>query len=778
MLNSYQILIISLGIIFSSSVSSKECVNYFTGGSVFFLQDLNSEPDYQPSKIETRINECLKRFQNVESSEIDDIISHTYLMLRELPSQESFESITPLLEKIKSSALNGYHPAEIFFLSIKSYSYDDEDFKPGNIYWDYIFNTQQEIFKNLDKSRQSLADYSNIYLDSIEDYEKQLNILQSINFYQLPTIFEKLLFLSYSLELTEFDNSNLKKITEYFLYHFDNDGTNYIDDFELSIYTNFIYHLLNSDNSQYINLIESKLRYRLGINDEQSIDLALLNLTYLSDDWLDDFLIFTLILNFQSQQFSEYPYSFEFLMEKRDFFFDRLKERNERFISAFKENDTYTEELAAIMTKFADLHVWISDSAIKFHDYPITGNCKKALILWDEYINLFNNFKKHIPDYEDFDMYTEMLFAANCAIKANDASLKGVQQARNYYLLSSENKNPRADKFEQLFYKLMDIKILFYDSSINGHKQKAFKMLSDINDQLFSKEFYLKSFRQTEFFDRSITIYSMLYSYFIDLKWENLSDLTHPLEWTDLKQALINNNSLSQLNSSSNSKLTSNLQESLQSINLEISILEKSFIDSSESNTFMKLQEKFIEKQNIVNRIFAVNQNLKDFVTYDNTHFDEFRSNLEENSYILAVHFGHQDSYGYLVSRNSSKIIYIPANKHEASWSFARFNEEIQANDIAELSKSSTILYRRFFKDLLDDVPEGATIFLYGDEFNHIPMNALSIRYKEKDSDYERMLSTEWLIKKYKFSHIEPYYSYSDAKRKYQEEFLGIAIRN
>ena len=195
MLNSYQILIISLGIVFSSSVSSKECVNYFTGGSVFFLEDLNSEIDYQPGKIETRINECLNRFQNIESSEIDDIISHTYLMLRELPSQESFESIAPLLDKIKSSALNGYHPAEIFFLSIKSYSYDDEDFKPGNIYWDYILNTQQEIFKNLDKSRQSLADFKNIDVDSIEEYEKQLNILKSINFYRLPTNFEKLLFL-------------------------------------------------------------------------------------------------------------------------------------------------------------------------------------------------------------------------------------------------------------------------------------------------------------------------------------------------------------------------------------------------------------------------------------------------------------------------------------------------------------------------------------------------------------------------------------------------------
>jgi len=128
-----------------------------------------------------------------------------------------------------------------------------------------------------------------------------------------------------------------------------------------------------------------------------------------------------------------------------------------------------------------------------------------------------------------------------------------------------------------------------------------------------------------------------------------------------------------------------------------------------------------------------------------------------------------------LVSKDLSKIIYIAPNKHEASWSFAKFNEEIRDNDISELSKSSTILYRRFFEDLLKDIPEGSNIFLYGDEFNHIPMNALSVRYKDKESDYERMLSTEWLIKKYKFSHIEPFYSYSSAKIQYQEQFLGIA---
>ena len=128
-----------------------------------------------------------------------------------------------------------------------------------------------------------------------------------------------------------------------------------------------------------------------------------------------------------------------------------------------------------------------------------------------------------------------------------------------------------------------------------------------------------------------------------------------------------------------------------------------------------------------------------------------------------------------MVSKDLSKIIYIATNKHEASWSFAKFNEEIRDNDISELSKSSTILYRRFFEDLLKDIPEGSNIFLYGDEFNHIPMNALWVRYKDKESDYERMLSTEWLIKKYKFSHIEPFYSYSSAKIQYQEQFLGIA---
>ena len=777
MIDRLQFLFIAFAILFSVAMPASNCVNYFGGGDVFYLIDINDRLGYTANHHESRESECAKEFQNIESSEINEIISYTYLQLAfELADQKKFESILPLLNKIKTSALNGNKEAEVFFLTMTDFQYESESFKKGNIVWDYFFDAQQLIFAKVSQSRKLLADFDDLRIDSLEVYQKQRNILQSINFYKLPTIIEKLEFLDFSIGLLAFDNSDLKTITNYFLNHFDNNNSTYINRIELRVYTNLLFHLINSDHSNYVALIEEKLKNRLAISKDTQIEIALLNLSYLSPYVWNDFLIFTLILNLQSYEFNEYPYAFDLVMEKRAILFERLKDRLDSFNSVTEGSKNFTKEWEARLIKFSGIDSWISDTAIKYHDYPIVGNCKKALSQWDAYINIIEDYKKHIPDYDDdSDLFEEMILAANCAIKESDASLEGVKKARKYYLLSSQNLDPRADKFQQLFYKIMNTKILYYDSSIENHMEMVFNQLIEINNELFSEEFYLKSFRQTEFFDRSITIYSMLYSYFTDLKWENLSDLTHPLEWTDLKQALINNNSLSQLNSSSNSKLTTNLQESLQSINLEISILEKSFIDSSESNTFMKLQEKFIEKQNIVNRIFAVNQNLKDFVTYDNTHFDEFRSNLEENSYILAVHFGPQDSYGYLVSRDSSKIVYIPANKHEASWSFARFNEEIQANDIAELSKSSTILYRRFFKDLLDDVPEGATIFLYGDEFNHIPMNALSIRYKEKDSDYERMLSTEWLIKKYKFSHIEPYYSYSDAKRKYQEEFLGIA---
>lgn len=87
---------------------------------------------------------------------------------------------------------------------------------------------------------------------------------------------------------------------------------------------------------------------------------------------------------------------------------------------------------------------------------------------------------------------------------------------------------------------------------------------------------------------------------------------------------------------------------------------------------------------------------------------------------------------------------------------------------------SAALLFRKYFEEILLGINDGSTIFLYGTEFDHIPMNALSVGYKKSDSDYQQMITSQWLIKKFKFAQIEPFYSYENSS-KYKKKFLGVA---
>ena len=766
-----------IGLIFfaisSNEIQSRECPIYFdTWWSEIYLEDTNweNQTDSWTSIIRTeKVKQCSEKLYTLNSKTIDDYLIYAISKIRNQPKaldEVAFNEILPSLNTILSAALEGNNSAEVFFISFQAKHYMNSF--DSSLVYDYFEDARAKIYKNLPKSRKSLIDLNAEEawdISSLEQFYDHEQSLSSIDFYKLPTTYEKIIYLDYALKLVEFNNSKLEQYIKYFLYHFDESETKIINVNEVGLYINFTHYLVNSDHQKYMNLIYKKLRNRLGIPTKIRLTWAVRHLNEGAFQQAHDY-IESLMLNISSYEFIQYPYSSDYLFSERNSYLQWMRTRSLALGDVYLISPNNSDALM-----FTGVHSWISDTAIQLHDRNRDKDCMESLSYWDEYIQLINTQDLYYKKDLVIDFYTEMTMAANCAIKAYDANPQGLKIAKSYIELASDNKLFYSDKFEELFFDLVNLKILYYD----GDKKNTFIELIKLKDRIFSQEFLTQSFKQTQFFDRSITIYSMLYSYFNESTSFDTAELAHPIELLDVKQAFIKNNSLTKLNLASNNSINKNLQNELQKINLEISILEQNFVSEGSSTNFDLLQNKYQSKQALISRLFSINQNLKDFVSYQNTHFDEFRKNLDSDSYILSVHFGEQESYGYLVSKDLSKIVYIPFNKHEASWSFAKFNEEIQDNDISELSRSSTILYRRFFEDLLKDIPEGSNIFLYGDEFNHIPMNALSVRYKDKESDYERMLNTEWLIKKYKFSHIEPFYSYSSAKIKYQEQFLGIA---
>ena len=470
-----------------------------------------------------------------------------------------------------------------------------------------------------------------------------------------------------------------------------------------------------------------------------------------------------LALNFSSYDFDRNP-------EKVNEYLDYRYEWHDETIS-FAQQKVDQGELKDLDA--ALVHVgydsWISDTASKLYKFKFNAEtCPKLLDLLDEAFRLYDyQFQNNVRLMDD--PYIEPIYAADCALK-----LSNLQLAKRYMEYSRDYKekgNLRGlDKFSHLAVDLMNLKVRAYD----GDLESVFDNLLKINKRVFSEEFILEKYTGFENFSLSTTLYIDLYKKFIENDSFNIDALRHPIEWLDIRYAYIENDKVINLNLSSSDKELFNIQKQIKEINEIITIKENIFLENQNDLIFSELEEAYSLKQSLFDRLYSINTKLKSYVTPNSTHFKKFRSNLNKNEYILAYNFGLNSSHAILVSRENTSIVKTGFNKDFASNNFQSFNREIDDNEISKIPVSATLLYERYFKETFDSLPKDSTIFLYGTEFNHIPMNVLASSYKENSDSYLKMLNTEFLIKKHNFAFIEPFYSYT-RKRSYNKKFLGIA---
>jgi len=720
--------------------------------------------DKTPTNSESLFDLFFKCINQQEKHIVDNNLSNNLALQNKISkvlyTLQSFEednfsdSFLDELQVIADLGRNNNYDAQILFLSFKP---ENNGIKDTRIL-ELFSKVKDEIFSRLSENRKRNFQIDDLVIKTQEDAEVAIKELNRINFYSLPSKYEKTIYLDKFIRLQSYDIKDLKKITNYFLYHYPDKESSYISTSELTLYANFSYQLLNSDLRNYVQKIEEKFIKRTGISYKE--------LPYYARNFLwAGSIIYTYVLNISSYEFMNAPFRFDTLMREREGHIEYLQEYKKELLNYYEMDE-------AEVSEFAGLGSWLSDTAIKLSDNNQEGDCVKALEYFDQAFALYEKIYRNIEFISENDPFTEPAIAANCAIKAYEANKYGIALADKYYSLASNYKNlVLIDKFEDLYYQLIGIKILYY----KGNHDITYRKLLDINNKIFSKEFIEMNYREIEYFNRSISIYSLLFSYLTELKEFDNNLLKTPIEWIDLKSSFFENDTLTKINLDLGNKKLTTLQAQFKELNEEISSIEDAFLADNDSKQYEALQQKFQERRSLRDSIYSINSNLKSFVDYDSTHFKKFQNNLADDQYILSIHFGMQDSYVYLATKNNFKTLFVHSNASEASSIFQAFNQAIDANKIQDIPLYSTFIYRKFFEQILKDVPENSTIFLYGNDFNHIAMNALSTGHKDIDDDYERMINTNWLIKKYKFAYLEPFYSYSRNLKAYDEQFLGIA---
>jgi len=714
---------------------------------------LEGKKDLEKFGVAQQVQICLKNLNlEVDPSQPDSKENLTLVMASLLAEIHDTENFTEeFFQKLNflSEYLNNDNPdVQIFFYSLWA---DDVIYADMPI---ELINFVDSTFEKLvpilnDNRRTNLLD---LWIDEEKDYEEIRNIYLDIDFYSLPTEYERLIYFENSFELYEAEE--LKDLTKKFLHHFPENRTQHISTLEVLTYSNLIFKLLNSDHSNLISLIENKYLARTGSHYTEILETHY-GYTYNYDSLMG------LILNLSSYDFSKSPYKQDELLKNRLEWHKEI----EKFATEVVKHGVYKDMDKAILA--AGYDNWLSDTALKLSSVMFSeDSCKLAISFFDQAFEMYEyKRKENIFLYED--PYSEPIYAANCALQLNDTDL-----AKKYLDFSKkfEFTKPLESKFLDLALKLVFAKMRF----LEGELDETIRILSDLNDDLFSDEFLKQGFDESEPYLFAINIYSELYKELKNLENFKSNKLRHPIEWLDYKYTYIENSAIISENLTSNNAQISQWQSEIKTVNSQLHQLELKFLEKRDEATFKLIKNLFKQKESLIEKIYETNIKLKSYIKPNNTDFKKFRENLKENEYILAYHFGPNESVAYLVSNTDTRIEFTNANQAEASVSFKIFNEQISKNLVEDLPLAATVLFRRFFKDILSGIDEGSSIFLYGSEFNHIPMNALSEGYKLNADAYQRMLNTDWLIKKYNFAHIEPFYTYT-SKRTYQKKFLGIA---
>jgi len=676
-----------------------------------------------------------------------------------------FEDINFLINNIG----NDNPDVQMFFLIGNQTEIYKYDFLPAELK-DIFINTAQMIEEIIEPSRlklfklfNGLGEFNGDSLSAFEKFELSKKTLKSINYYTLPTEIEKVLYLSEALWALDFDKSDLEKYVKLFLYHFPENQVSFISRYEMDLYGMFAYALGNSDLSGLSKQLHKKYFNRSGLKYNEFLE-GHYGYTFNFNS------ITTLLLNFSSYDLRVSPY-------KKDELFElRLQNHSEVELLAVQAFDSGVWDSLEKTYRRVAYDYWLSDTAnhLNFLDHGQEA-CKKALEFYDVAFDIYKVRKNLITLNEDnwwaedIDMspYTEPLYAANCALTIDKPDL-----AISYLDLSEEfddlTKDLR-DKFDELIFPLIRAKIL----TRTNQPEEAFSILRQINEDIFKSQFIDKPYLSSENFDFAISIYTELYKFFQQDQYD-VSNMRHPIEWLDLRYAFLENTKIINTNLSSSNSQINNLQLKLKNINEEIKINETKFLRDKDQSSFDALERLTKDKKINLEKILSANSRLKNFVTPELTHFKKFRESLKDDQYILAYHFGRHQSSAFLVSKTETKIHILDINSSEASHNFQVFNSEISDNNFKNIPLSATLLYRKYFEKILFGIEDEATIFLYGTEFDHIPMNALSVGYKKSDSDYQQMITSQWLIKKFKFAQIEPFYSY-ESSSKFKKKFLGVA---
>ncbi|MDB4243934.1 CHAT domain-containing protein [Gammaproteobacteria bacterium] len=641
-----------------------------------------------------------------------------------------------------------------------------------------IENTFLELAKNGNSNAAGLAyrlldledlDFNNFIIDEslliIRDNKKEFkNIKRACNeFDSNSDVYEYDLLLYFYLKCTDafFDNDDndyIKfdlKISDLLL----TTNSNIVRKFELYAVSNVLYHLLNTGHEINASIFANKFlelkcpdcnnsprdffnKYagssREGFNRNLIFALHSFNLNHSSTAYTVDGVLPDQIINFRKDIIDD---------------LDWLNPYDKSRTSSLKAD--YLSDTAMLLIRWGtcDLAKGYMDKAIEIYKSPGYDNS-----------NL---------DYFDEPLYLSICFLekAQRDIYESDEQKQSIDSAFDY-LVSSSAVSIVYNIEDPIRLVLLDIvevylKILAGDEE--NFLEDNFNKFINLSSILMQHELYEFS-GNIELFDTISSVYVLLYEYFSDpALMLDLSKLIDPLSIASQRENFLINSRLISLKVNQSNKTLLNLQEKLKLNNLQI---KNSNNDSLDYGEMLKLYKN---NTNIIEQILETDQNIKLITSPRNYTIESIQNSLNDDEY----------AYFFIPSKISSRVILIGKNTYN-SWKTSSINviTPILESFVSEINPSSNYdfdtasLLKFIFFDFLDQknefIPKGSTIYLYTDVLMGLPPGVLIHSYNDSSliSEYERLLTADWLINDYNFTTKLNYENKNNPI--YEEPFLGI----
>lgn len=641
--------------------------------------------------------------------------------------------------------------------------------------WDeYDLDYLDSIAENKDKLREFADTYKIKYDDFCERELYQMDLGYDLKFYSLISCLNtygresNTKFVEFFHNATKFMLSNTGKFISYN---------------ELKFSVNSSYYLLNANFNEEAFSILNNLKNRIcpDCSDSQDLiqkffDYSESNDLILGQGFYEGLLLFD--LNYTNLIIKLNDLSPEAIRKIRK----KSIEQYKYFYDLFNLNSSDAILLDADNT-YASI---LSDYAMSLSRW---GLCDEASRYQNQAQKIYENLDvSERYSYDSWNEFHESIRMADCylsqskfnpdSIKWNESSKKAevyikiaedfIDTFNNQDFVLNNEKNEYVNQIDEALLILIKLANTLGNISYDEIKLQT----NQIRDLLSSASPGSSFGRQGQIIQIK-SIYTKIYFNILNLYNDSHHDnLLDPIDIFNYESNLFINNKIINLKvsaSQNNLKILQNkLDEKTKTIN---EIKSSRFNDES----YEDLLSLYKENAEIVTKILSSNEKLNQILVNTLPNISEIKSTL--NSDEFALFFVEDESIN-----NGAAILITKDSLHnyeiDSKFKIERLLKNIKLSLTPNTPydyESAKKLYDMLFKPIESIVPDNSTVYLLSDIVKGINPWILVREYNNSDAmtDFERMISTDWLIKRFNIVKHFQIPKTSKNNKKYDKKFLG-----